>query len=57
MVRLFGSRAFYYIPKVERDKLDSKIQEGNFVGIPSGQNGYLIRLANRKLIASRDMKF
>ena len=56
-IRIFGSDIYYHVPKALRRKLDAKARKGRFIGIASGQYGYLIRTSTGKTIASRDVVF
>ena len=55
-LRVFGCKAYVYIPKDERSKLDDKANECIFLGYQHEEYGYkLWDLVARKLIRSRDM--
>ena len=57
-LRIFGCRAFAYIPKDDRRKLDAKSIECVFVGYYDYQKAYrLFHPSSHKLIASRDVVF
>ena len=57
-LRILGCRAFAYIPKDDRRKVDAKSIECVFVGYYDDQKAYkLFHPSSHKLIASRDVVF
>ncbi|KAK2577558.1 hypothetical protein KPH14_012893, partial [Odynerus spinipes] len=58
-LKIFGCRAFVHIPKVQRQKLESKSKEYIFVGYCTDTKGY--KLADpknpRNVIKARDVIF
>jgi len=57
-LRVFGCKAFAYVPKDERRKLDEKSIERIFVGYCTNKKSYkLFHPSSHKLIASRDVVF
>ena len=57
-LRVLGCRAYIYIPKDQRSKLDDKAKECIFLGYGHEEFGYgLWDLEARKLIRSRDVIF
>ena len=57
-LRVFGCRAFVYIPKDERSKLDGKAKPCIFVGYGHEDFGYrLWDPVNKKIIRSRDVVY
>ena len=51
-LRIFGSKAYYFIPKEKRNKLQSRSQVCHFVGY--GVNGYCL-WDGQKILIARDV--
>ena len=57
-LRVFGSKAFAHIPKVDRKKLDPKAMKCIFVGYGTEFKAYkLFNPMTHKIFASRDVIF
>ncbi|GBL75184.1 Retrovirus-related Pol polyprotein from transposon TNT 1-94 [Araneus ventricosus] len=56
-IRVFGCKAYAYIQKQKRGKLDSKSVEGIFLGYDYRSKGYRIYLGDNKIMISRTVKF
>ncbi|GBN19276.1 Copia protein [Araneus ventricosus] len=56
-IRVFGCKAYAYIQKQKRGKLDSKAVEGIFLGYDYRSKGYRIYLGDNKIMISRTVKF
>ena len=57
-LRVLNCRAYVYIPKEERLKLDDKVKECIFLGYGNENFGYrLLDLVAKKLIRNRDIVF
>ena len=57
-LRVFGCRAFVYVPRDERSKLDSKTKQCIFLGYSNEEFGYrLWDPTTKKIIRSRDVVF
>ncbi|GBN12713.1 Retrovirus-related Pol polyprotein from transposon TNT 1-94 [Araneus ventricosus] len=56
-IRVFGCKAYAYIQKQRRGKLDSKAVEGIFLGYDYRSKGYRIYLGDNKIMISRTVKF
>ncbi|UYV73309.1 hypothetical protein LAZ67_10002666 [Cordylochernes scorpioides] len=56
-LRRFGCKAFAYIPKIKRNKLDSKVIEGIFLGYDDRSKGYRILHDTDNITISRYVKF
>ena len=53
-IRVFGSKAYFYVPKEKRSKWDNRAEEGIFVGYYENAKGYrILQLATNKIIISR----
>ncbi|UYV67412.1 hypothetical protein LAZ67_5000499 [Cordylochernes scorpioides] len=52
-----GCKAFAYIPKIKRNKLDSKVIEGIFLGYDDRSKGYRILHDTDNITISRSVKF
>jgi transposase InsO family protein len=57
MLRTFGARAFAFIPKARRTKLEARSQRGVMVGYQPNSKGYRILLDNMAVTLSRDVIF
>ncbi|UYV60448.1 hypothetical protein LAZ67_1001175 [Cordylochernes scorpioides] len=56
-IKRFGCKAFAYIPKIKRNKLDSKVIEGIFLGYDDRSKGYRILHDTDNITISRSVKF
>ncbi|UYV67856.1 hypothetical protein LAZ67_5002259 [Cordylochernes scorpioides] len=56
-LKRFGCKAFAYIPKIKRNKLDSKVIEGIFLGYDDRSKGYRILHDTDNITISRSVKF
>jgi len=58
-IRVFRCRAFVHIPDEKRSKLDPKVVEGFFVGLPENRKGYIVADSRNhlRLYASRNVTF
>ncbi|GBL76862.1 Retrovirus-related Pol polyprotein from transposon TNT 1-94 [Araneus ventricosus] len=56
-IRVFGCKAYAYIQKQKRGKLDDKAVEGIFLGYDYRSKGYRIYLGDKKIMISRTVKF
>ncbi|GBM97221.1 Retrovirus-related Pol polyprotein from transposon TNT 1-94 [Araneus ventricosus] len=56
-IRVFGCKAYAYIQKQKRGKLDNKAVEGIFLGYDYRSKGYRIYLGDNKIMISRTVKF
>ncbi|UYV75200.1 hypothetical protein LAZ67_12002864 [Cordylochernes scorpioides] len=56
-LKRFGCKAFAYIPKIKRNKLDSKVIEGIFLGYNDRSKGYRILHDTDNITISRSVKF
>ena len=56
-LRVFGCRAFVYVPRDERSKLDSKTKQCIFLGYSNEEFGYKLWDLTTKKIISRDVVF
>ncbi|GBN44324.1 Retrovirus-related Pol polyprotein from transposon TNT 1-94, partial [Araneus ventricosus] len=56
-IRVFGCKAYAYIQKQKRVKLDCKAVEGIFLGYDYRSKGYRIYLGDNKIMISRTVKF
>ncbi|GMI67403.1 hypothetical protein HRI_000409600 [Hibiscus trionum] len=59
LLRVFGCKAFFHVPKDERSKLDAKTRECIFIGYSlDGEFGYILYdPLQKKLVRSRDVIF
>ena len=55
-LRAFGCRAWVYMPKDIRRKMDPRAVEGTFLGYASNQKGYRVAVQD-KIVVSRDVRF
>ncbi|UYV75574.1 hypothetical protein LAZ67_13000650, partial [Cordylochernes scorpioides] len=56
-LKRFGCKAFAYIPKIKRNKLDGKVIEGIFLGYDDRSKGYRILHDTDNITISRSVKF
>ncbi|UYV68769.1 hypothetical protein LAZ67_6000770 [Cordylochernes scorpioides] len=56
-LKRFGCKAFAYIPKIKRNKLDSKVIEEIFLGYDDRSKGYRILHDTDNITISRSVKF
>ncbi|UYV62499.1 SMG1 [Cordylochernes scorpioides] len=56
-LKRFGCKAFAYIPKIKRNKLDRKVIEGIFLGYDDRSKGYRILHDTDNITISRSVKF
>ncbi|UYV75437.1 hypothetical protein LAZ67_13000274, partial [Cordylochernes scorpioides] len=56
-LKRFGCKAFAYIPKIKRNKLDSKVIEGIFLGYDDRSKGYRILHDTDNITIRRSVKF
>ncbi|UYV63931.1 hypothetical protein LAZ67_2006049 [Cordylochernes scorpioides] len=56
-LKRFGCKAFAYIPKIKRNKLDSKVIEGIFLGYDDRSKGYRILHDTDNITISKSVKF
>ncbi|GBM15718.1 Retrovirus-related Pol polyprotein from transposon TNT 1-94 [Araneus ventricosus] len=56
-IRVFGCKAYAYIQKQKRGKLNYEAVEGIFLGYDYRSKGYRIYLGGNKIMISRTVKF
>ncbi|KMQ81757.1 copia protein, partial [Lasius niger] len=56
-IKTFGAKAYAYIHKSKRGKLDPKAIEGILIGYDHRSKGYRIYVSDRNVIISRTVKF
>ena len=57
-LQAFGCMVFIHIPKWYRDKLESRLEQGVFIGYDDSTKGYMVYLPHkRKVTVSWDLTF